>query len=133
MRYRQAELLAARVLLQEEDKINVRYVVIVGTGHSYQIPPAGPTANEFRAFLGEICNAHRVQAIAEELSQEALGTWNVASSLCHALAIATGLLHRYCDLVSRALAVAKGGAEPPIAQRRPFRGGGSIPTETFDA
>ncbi len=81
-----------------EDNMNVRRVMIVGMGHSYQIPPAGPAASEFRAFLGEICNTHRVRAIAEEMSQEAFANWDVTSSLCHELAIATGLLHRYCDL-----------------------------------
>ena len=78
--------------------MNVRRVVIVGTSHNYQIPPTGPTATEFHAFLGGICNTHLVRAIAEEMSQEALANWHVTSSLCHELAIATGVLHRYCDL-----------------------------------
>jgi hypothetical protein len=76
--------------------MNEQRVVIVGTGH--RIPPAGPAANEFRAFLGEICNTHRVRAIAEEMSQGALANWNVTCSLCHGLATATGVPHRYCDL-----------------------------------
>jgi hypothetical protein len=79
-------------------RMNIRRVVIVGTSHSYQIPPTSPVANEFRAFLGENCNTHLVRAIAEEMSQEALANWDVTSSLCHELAIATGVLHRYCDL-----------------------------------
>ena len=79
--------------------MSVRHVVIVGTGHSYHVPPTGPAADEFRAFLGKICNAHQVQAIAEELSQEALAkTWKYAKSLCHDLADAIGVSHRYCDL-----------------------------------
>lgn len=79
--------------------MNERHVVIVGTSHSYQIPTSpSPAANEFRAFLGEICNTHLVRAIAEEMSQEALANWHVTSSLCHELAIATGVSHRYCDL-----------------------------------
>ncbi len=77
---------------------NERCVVIVGTGHSFQIPPAGPVANELRTFLSEICSTHRVRAIAEEMSQEALANWGVTSSLCHEFAIATGVPHRYCDL-----------------------------------
>jgi hypothetical protein len=76
----------------------VRRVVIVGTSHSYQIPPTGPAANELRAFLGEIVNTHLVRVIAEEMSQEALANWDVTSTLCLELAIATGVSHRYCDL-----------------------------------
>ena len=51
-----------------KDNMNEQRVVIVGTSYSYQIPPAGPAANEFRTFLSEICNSHRVRAIAEEMS-----------------------------------------------------------------
>jgi hypothetical protein len=87
------ELAATRL----RNNMNERRVMIVGTSHSHQIPPAGPAANEFSAFLGEICNTHLVRAIAEEMSQEALSNWDVTSSLCHELAIATGVLHRYCD------------------------------------
>jgi hypothetical protein len=83
---------------KDQDNMNVRRVVIVGTSHSYQIPPTSPAATEFRAFLGGICNTHLVRAIAEEMSQQALANWHVTSSLCHELAIATGVLHRYCDL-----------------------------------
>ena len=78
--------------------MNVRRVVIVGTSHNYQIPPTGPAATEFRAFLGGICNTHLVRAIAEEMSQEALANWHVTRSLCHQLAITAGVPHRYCDL-----------------------------------
>jgi hypothetical protein len=81
-----------------QDDTNVRRVVIVGTSHSYQIPPTGPAANELRAFLGEIVSTHLVRAIAEEMSQERLANWDVTSSLCLELAIATGVSHRYCDL-----------------------------------
>lgn len=78
--------------------MNLQHVVIVGTSHSYQILPTGPAAAEFRAFLGKICNAYQVQAIAEEMSQEALANWDVPRSLCHELAITIGVFHRYCDL-----------------------------------
>src|SRR5208282_5612838 len=78
--------------------MNVRRVVIVGTSHSCQIPPTGPASNEFRAFLGEICDTYLVRAIAEEMSQAALANWDVTSSLCHELANATGVSHRYSDL-----------------------------------
>jgi hypothetical protein len=79
--------------------MSVRRVVIVGPGHSYHVPPNGPAADEFRAFLSRICHAHQVQAIAEELSQEALAAnWKVAKSLCHELADAMRVSHRYCDL-----------------------------------
>jgi hypothetical protein len=59
----------------------VRHVVIVGTGHSYHIPPTGSAADEFRAFLGKICNARQVQAIAEEMSEDILPEWGVSSTL----------------------------------------------------
>ena len=40
-----------------------------------------------------------MQAIAEELSQEALAkTWKCDKSLCHELAEAIGVSHQYCDL-----------------------------------
>jgi hypothetical protein len=78
--------------------MNVQHVVIVGTSHSYQIPPNGPAANELRAFLHKICNAHLVQAIAEEMSEEILPERGVNSTLCHELAISLGTPHRYCDL-----------------------------------
>ena len=78
--------------------MNVRRVVIVGTSHNYQIPPTGRAATEFRAFLGEICDTYLVRAIAEEMSQGALANWDVTSSLCHELANAIGVSHRYCDL-----------------------------------
>ena len=78
--------------------MNLRRVVIVGTSHSYQIPPTSPAANAFRAFLGEICDTHLVGAIAEEMSEGALANWHVTSSLCQELAIATAVSHRYCDL-----------------------------------
>ena len=83
---------------QEKDSMNVRRVVIVGTSHNYQIPPISLAATEFRAFLGGISNTHLVRAIAEEMSREALANWHVTSSLCHELAIAAGVPHRYCDL-----------------------------------
>jgi hypothetical protein len=59
-----------RSFFKREKNMDVRHVVIVATSHRYQVSPSGPAADEFRAFLDKVCNAHQVQAIAEELTRE---------------------------------------------------------------
>lgn len=70
---------------------------IIGTSHPYQIADcdfASTDARAYRNSLQEACSWHKIRAIAEEMSWEALkdGT-SLAEDLCQQL----GLLYRACD------------------------------------
>jgi hypothetical protein len=74
----------------------MKSVVLVGTSHKYQLP-RNPAEQEFRNLLARVCEAYGVQAIAEEMSIEALVQKRAAQSLGEHIADAKGITHRYCD------------------------------------
>jgi hypothetical protein len=78
------------------DQVHMKSVVLIGTSHKYQLP-GNPTEQEFRECLAQICEAFEVQAVAEEMSVEALAQKRASQSLCEQIANAKGIGHRYCD------------------------------------
>lgn len=67
-------------------------IIIVGTSHTIQI--ATP---ELKPFLERLCREFKVCAVAEEMSEEALGEKNCAASIPMQVAHALRLSHRFCD------------------------------------
>ncbi len=79
----------------------VRTVLLIGTNdHEYQRPPTGSCghgAAQFRALVVATCQQEGVQAIAEEMSVEALEQHGVHQSICQQVADTLHLAHQYCD------------------------------------
>lgn len=74
----------------------MRQIVLIGTWHHFQLP-GGPESASFGMFVEDIFSQHRVAAIAEEMSEDALAENGVTQSVGHQIALARGLAHRYCD------------------------------------
>lgn len=77
--------------------LEMRTVALIGTSYKYQLPQT-PASDEFRAFVGQVCAASKIRAIAEEMNFEALSQQHASHSVCEEIANAAGLTHRYCDL-----------------------------------
>jgi len=73
-----------------------RIIALIGTSHKYQ-RPGHPAESEFRSLINQVCASLKVQAIAEEMSLEALAQQHATQSICEKIAKAAGLPHRYCD------------------------------------
>lgn len=77
-----------------------RTVVIVGTSHSFQLATAGALASagaELQDFLADLCRAHQIRAVAEEMGEESLGERGSAASVPMRVAQASNLAHAFCD------------------------------------
>ncbi len=74
----------------------MRTVALNGTSHKYQFL-GNADAGAFGDFIEKVCLASRVEAIAEEMSPEALLQKQASRSVCKKIADAAGLVHRYCD------------------------------------
>lgn len=75
-------------------------IVIVGTSHSIQVATDGdnaPAGNELQDFLVDLCRVHRIRAVAEEMSAEALAQYNRAMSVPMRVAESLKIEHRCCD------------------------------------
>ena len=78
----------------------MRTVVLVGTAHKFQIAATGDLASaagEFRKFLRDLCNEHKVRAVAEEMSLHALREKGATESVAQRLCAELGLLHQFSD------------------------------------
>lgn len=71
-------------------------MILVGTSHTYQYPGNEVDA-QFREMILRVCERHGIQAIAEELSEEALAEKHVTSSICMELADFLSIGHRFVD------------------------------------
>lgn len=67
-------------------------IIVVGTSHSIQ-----RTSLELRGFLENACRQFDVNAIAEEMSEEALSQHGCAESVPMQVARALDIRHRLCD------------------------------------
>jgi hypothetical protein len=74
----------------------MKFVVLIGTNHKYQLPGT-PAETEFRNFVEHICEIFAVRAIAEEMSLEALVQKHTSQSLCEQIANDKGIVHQHCD------------------------------------
>ena len=68
------------------------FAVLVGTSHTLQ-----RTSMELRTFLEDLCREHKVRAVAEEMSEEALSQHGGAASIPMEVARALAITHRLCD------------------------------------
>ena len=74
-------------------------VYLIGTNHDFQIPN-GRGPKEIRAFkslLQDTCDRYSLQAVAEEMSLDALSLRGQMESTCKQVADKLRLSHRYCD------------------------------------
>jgi len=72
--------------LNSRERLNrMRRLVLVGTSHKYQLPE-NHAANEFRAFIEQVCITRQARCITEEMSQEALAQKRVSQSVCGQIA-----------------------------------------------
>src|SRR3989338_6103399 len=75
-------------------------VYIIGINHDFQVPNGKRPEEEIRAFkslLQDMCGQYQIQAIAEEMSLEALSNKGQQESTCKQVADNLGLPQRYCD------------------------------------
>src|SRR5262245_57529969 len=75
-------------------------VIIVGTSHSIQMGIDDATdlgGHNFEAFIRDLCKAHAIRAVAEEMNPDALAERSCTTSVLSRLANALGLEHRFCD------------------------------------
>lgn len=75
-------------------------VALIGTSHQYQFGGSArsPAQNAaFEALLTATCEAHHAQALAEEMSKDALKLQDRTESSVALLAKRLGLRHVYCD------------------------------------
>ena len=67
-------------------------VIVVGTSHTIQ------TADlELQPFLDSLCQEFKIQAVAEEMNEEALAENNCVASIPIRVANALQIPHRFCD------------------------------------
>ncbi len=71
-------------------------VILIGTSHTFQRAGNKGSA-EFEQFIRQVAAEHKVLAIAEEMSPEALRDGEPAKSVCHLIAADLILHHRFCD------------------------------------
>ena len=81
-------------------------VILIGTSHAYQFGDGavfGDTtcssedAKQFRQYLTDVHNLHRIRAFAEEMSLDALAEMELTASLPKIVADKLSVCHRYCD------------------------------------
>ena len=73
-------------------------IILIGTNHRHQIIgcPEGETAS-FENFLRQTISTYAVQALAEELNEEAITLWHGHDSTARKLAQSLGITHLFCD------------------------------------
>lgn len=83
-----------------EAQYDMRTVILIGTDHKYQRPIDGPDTQGielFREALRIVCREHCVQAIAEEMSFEALQEKGLEESVPEQLGSELSLKHQFSD------------------------------------
>jgi hypothetical protein len=74
------------------------YVLIIGTNHRYQVLGCQEGKQEvFEQYLRAVIHKHGIQAIAEELNEEAFPVWRGHDSTARVLAASLGIKHMFCD------------------------------------
>lgn len=77
-----------------------RMVVLVGANHGFQLgaPHCPPErAPQFSSALRRLCRSHRIVAIGEEMSADALAVWSVKQTTCQITADSLSLAYKLCD------------------------------------
>jgi len=80
--------------------VAVRTVFVIGTSHEYQVirrAVSDPAREQFRMFLTSVAIEKAAQAIAEEMSVDALTVHGADESVGKQVAVALQIAHRYCD------------------------------------
>lgn len=102
----------------------MKVVYLLGIDHRYQRADPGLSRAQvaaFRGYLVQICAVHRVCALAEEMSADALADHGCNESVLASVAAQLGLPHTYCDpsqKEQRALCIADENAVRAVAQMR---------------
>lgn len=73
-------------------------VLLIGTNHRHQIVgcPEGKS-KKFAQFIRRVINERKIQALAEELNEEAFPKWLGYDSIARVVASELGIEHIYCD------------------------------------
>lgn len=75
-------------------------IIVIGTSHSYQVRDRKADMNalgQFKQLLFSLCSQYTVNAIGEEMNEEALEESGAVGSVAHAVAIHLNLQHQFSD------------------------------------